>query len=109
MDDIRLNALVEKYKHPLLIRSSQYKDRSVDFTLKGKNKNWDTRFEFDELFPFSLPKVWLLEDGFIGKITHINIKGVLCINESDSIVRSLFILPKIGLFVSRNFTFFTDW
>lgn len=86
MNNTRLNALVENYHHPKLIRMKHHKERLFDFTIKGKSRNWETRFVFDELFPFSLPKVLLLEDDYIGRIPHVNIKGTLCINESDSII-----------------------
>ena len=86
MNNSRLNELVENYNHPKLIRVKYHKERFFDFTIKGKSRNWETRFVFDELFPFLLPKVMLLEDDYIGKIPHVNIKGVLCINESDSII-----------------------
>ena len=86
MNDTLLYALVGNYNHPLLVHKKHNKERSFYFTIKGKGKNWETRFEFDELFPFSLPKVWLLEDEYIGRIPHVNIEGLLCINESDSLI-----------------------
>lgn len=86
MNNTLLKALVEKHQHPQLFSYSYYKDRTFDLILKGKKKNWKTRFVFDKLFPFSMPKVLLLEDEFIGRIPHVNIKGMLCIDESDSII-----------------------
>ena len=85
-NNVLVKMVVEKFDHPMLICSSHYKDRMFDLTIKGKKKNWKTRFIFDAVFPFSLPRVLLLEDDQIGRIPHVNIEGVLCIDESDSII-----------------------
>jgi len=86
--DDRLKTMMEDFSHPMLIHSFHHKDRGFDLTLKGKKKNWETRFIFDTKFPFSLPRVLLREEEkeHIGKIPHVNIRGVLCIDESDSII-----------------------
>ncbi len=88
MDNDRLEKMIDNFSHPMLIHHAHNKDRVFDFTLKGKKNYWETRFAFDTKFPFSLPKVKLWGDGkeYIGKISHVNIKGVLCIDESDSVL-----------------------
>lgn len=86
MNNTLLKEVVENFHHPMLVCSSHYKDRKFDLILKGKKKNWKTRFVFDGVFPFSMPRVLLLEEEHIGRIPHVNVEGVLCIDESDSII-----------------------
>ena len=86
MNDDRLKTVIESLYHPLLINFSHHEGRCFDFTLKGKKKSWSTRFVFDTLFPCSLPHVFLLEKELVGTIPHVDAIGLLCIDESDSII-----------------------
>ena len=86
MNEGQLKALVETFGHPLLIDTSHHKETQFYFTLQGKNRRWRTRFFFDDLFPYSLPHVFLLEEDMIGTIPHVNVEGLLCIDVSDSVI-----------------------
>lgn len=82
MNPIKLEAIVNKVRLPSL----KFSDNEYDFTLQGKNKNWNVRLIFIDYFPLNLPIAKLLNTNIIGTIPHVNISGTICVEESDSVL-----------------------
>lgn len=53
--------------------------------LKGKKSEWKIEINLDS-FPHSLPSSKLLDEDLIGTLAHVNENGVICLEESDSII-----------------------
>lgn len=54
-------------------------------SLKGKSREWSVRLELPSNFPHKLPDAVLLNKEVIGLIPHVNRKGVICLESSDSL------------------------
>jgi hypothetical protein len=73
-------------KSPLVLEVSEIDKMEYKFKLQGKNRTWEISLMFPELFPYRLPSATLLDVDKIGTIPHVNQTGVICVEESDSVL-----------------------
>lgn len=87
MNDNDIESELKKISSSYLL---SYKKDQVErdwiFSLQGNNKVWDILLSFYRDFPNSLPCVKLLDQKDIGSLAHVNSKGQICIEASDSII-----------------------
>ena len=81
-----LKRVISALESPLILESSVIDDTVYGLKLKGENREWNISLIFPELFPHTLPKAKLLDTDKIGSIPHVNQSGVICVEESDSIL-----------------------
>lgn len=81
-----LDKVIHSIESPFLVSFSKYSDAVYDFKLKGKKRVWDVRLNFNYGFPYSLPSATLLNEEVIGSIPHVNYEGIICVEESDTIL-----------------------
>ena len=70
---------------PTILDYTKEEDNIYKLKVKGKKNKWNIQICM-ELFPYSLPKAYLLDKCFIGTFAHVNENGVICLEESDSII-----------------------
>jgi len=78
--------LIENISFRQLISKQQFDQRTFDFKLQGRSIIWEVRLVFGPTFPFSLPQAVLLNEKLIGEVAHVNSKGVICVEISDSVL-----------------------
>lgn len=81
-----LEEFIQQLSSPSIVRWHKEGERQYDFELKGKKHNWNVSLHFPSKFPYQLPIAELLDKSFIGTIPHVNKDGVICIEESDSVL-----------------------
>jgi molybdopterin/thiamine biosynthesis adenylyltransferase len=86
MTHAEINNLIEVLSFQQLVSAHEIGDRTFSIKLQGRSRIWSVCLYFYETFPFSLPKVKLLDENCIGKIPHVNSYGTVCVEESDSIL-----------------------
>jgi len=86
MSFLELESAVSKVVAPFILGYKKHSDTEYDFTLAGKKHSWNVRLDFSLGFPFELPTVTLLDSKFIGLTPHVNIQGIVCIQEGDSLL-----------------------
>lgn len=70
----------------ILISYKKKEEDIYDVVVKGKKRNWKIQVCFPQEFPFKLPIIYLLDKSIIGTIPHVNLSGVICIEENDSVL-----------------------
>jgi threonine dehydrogenase-like Zn-dependent dehydrogenase len=81
-----LKQAVIELKSPLILDSSEISEMEYRFKLIGKKCEWNISLKFPSLFPYCLPSPKLLDIDKIGIIPHVNQSGIICVEESDSII-----------------------
>lgn len=81
-----LEKAIQQIRSPSIVRWQKEGEYQYDFELKGKKHNWNVSLYFPQKFPYRLPIAQLLDKSFIGAIPHVNKSGVICIEESDSVL-----------------------
>ena len=81
-----LKQAIDELKSPLILEVSEIEGMEYRFKLQGKKRAWEISLMFPELFPYRLPSARLLDVDKIGTIPHVNQSGVICVEESDSIL-----------------------
>lgn len=69
-----------------IVSSEKLSKSSYQLLLKGKYRLWSVKIELPNAFPFCLPKAYLLNTELIGTLPHVNQRGVICLEESDSLL-----------------------
>jgi molybdopterin/thiamine biosynthesis adenylyltransferase len=80
------DGVVLEVESPLIKSIDKHSDKIYNFELQGKNKLWNVRVDCSYGFPFRLPSAKLLNSDVIGSIPHVNFEGIICVEESDSIL-----------------------
>lgn len=86
MIPIKLDEIMFQITSPFLVSCEKSSDNSYDLVLQGKKRIWNVRLTFLPDFPFHLPTVILLDTSIIGSIPHVNYDGIVCVEESDSVL-----------------------
>lgn len=86
MIPIKLDEIIFQITSPFLVSCEKSSDNIYDLVLQGKKRIWNVRLTFLPDFPFHLPTVILLDTSIIGSIPHINYDGIVCVEESDSVL-----------------------
>ncbi|MCC4798348.1 hypothetical protein BCT30_02555 [Enterovibrio norvegicus] len=86
MTAVELEDSIQQISSPSIVRWHKEGERQYDFELQGKKHNWNVSLHFPKNFPYQLPVAELRDKSFIGRIPHINKDGVICIEESDSML-----------------------
>lgn len=86
MTAVELEEAIQQLSSPSIVRWHKEDDCQYNFELKGKRHNWNVALHFPTKFPYQLPAAELLDKSFIGTIPHVNKDGVMCIEESDSVL-----------------------
>lgn len=81
-----LVTVIQELVSPVILSKSMVSDEEYSFELKGKKNNWNINLWFPSNFPYVLPKAILLNTEFIGSIPHVEKSGVICVEESDSVL-----------------------
>lgn len=68
-----------------ILNYSKENDTVYKIKAQGKKNEWNIQINL-ESFPYTLPKAYLLDEDFIGTLAHVNENGVICLEESDSII-----------------------
>ena len=79
-----LKQAIDELRSPLILQISKINEMEYRFKLQGKKRAWEISLMFPQLFPYRLPSARLLDK--IGTIQHVNQSGVICVEESDSIL-----------------------
>lgn len=74
-----------RLNHSFILNYEMKGDNVFILKLQGKKNEWNIEIYLDE-FPYSLPWAKLLDEHLIGSLAHVNENGVICIEESDSII-----------------------
>lgn len=83
---IELEQAIKLINSPSILNWHKVGDYKYSFELAGKQNNWNISLWFPDSFPYRLPIAELLDKHFIGAIPHVNQSGVICIEESDSVL-----------------------
>lgn len=81
-----LEKVIQQLSSFYIVRWQKEGGYQYDFELKGKQHNWNISLCFPLNFPYQLPIAALLDKSFIGSIPHVNKSGVICIEESDTVL-----------------------
>jgi hypothetical protein len=81
-----LKQAIDELRSPLILEISKINEMEYRFKLQGKKRAWEISLMFPQLFPYRLPSARLLDVDKIGTIPHVNQSGVMCVEESDSIL-----------------------
>lgn len=86
MNEVEMDELVGAINLESVISSEKLSELSYHFLLQGKSRIWSIQLDVTESFPYCLPKAYLLDKELIGLLPHVNQRGVICLEESDSIL-----------------------
>jgi len=86
MSQVPLDEVIDQIKSPHLITWKKDADTHYIFSLKRRRVIWEIQLRFQANFPFSLPSAYLLDSKMIGSVAHVNFKGHICVEASDSLL-----------------------
>lgn len=81
-----ISGLLEGVTFKQLISKKEINKREFEIKLQGRVNIWTIRLYFGNDFPYKLPLAKLINKEFIGKIPHVNQHGIICVEESDTIL-----------------------
>ena len=84
--DLRQAISEAKLNNPKIQDVVEASKRKYEFKVQGRGSIWKLLLVFPYTFPYRLPAVQLLNKDKIGEIPHVNRSGVICVEESDSIL-----------------------
>lgn len=100
MNETELGKVINSANTDVVISSEQLTISAWKFLLRGKSRRWLVKLEFPETFPFCLPVAKLLDTELIRRLPHVNQRGIICLEESDSILCNYYIPGQvIGTFL----------
>ena len=83
--NISIDELFKALDLPFLLDYKKENDSEYLLRLKSKKNEWNIKIILKG-FPYFLPKSYLLDEDLIGFLAHVNENGVICLEESDSII-----------------------
>lgn len=86
MNPAELKQAIAELNNPLILEISEISESEYGFKLQGGKCIWNISLVFPPLFPYRLPSARLKDKDKIGMIPHVNQFGVICVEESDSIL-----------------------
>jgi len=86
VNSAELEELVNNVDIPLVLSlDPATSERSYNCKLSGQHHSWNVCLFFPLNFPYCLPKAVLLDTSIIGKIPHVNSRGVICMEDTESL------------------------
>ncbi|MGJ3502319.1 E2/UBC family protein, partial [Piscirickettsia salmonis] len=86
MNETELDSIVKDINLPYVSCTKKINNRLYSLVLSTKNNNWNIELCFPDEFPYCLPKAKLADKKFIGSIAHVNQEGIICVQETDSLL-----------------------
>ncbi|MDD2887630.1 MAG: ThiF family adenylyltransferase [Aliarcobacter sp.] len=82
---MNFNELFKSLDLSFLLNYEKQNESEYLLRLKSKNNEWNIKVVLEN-FPYKLPKSYLIDEDLIGLLSHVNENGVICLEESDSII-----------------------